>query len=292
MRSRRLTPAEMWPAGESSLRTKYVTLEDGLSIRVIEGGIPSGRPVLLAHGWGGCVYSYREMMPALADAGYRVLAMDLPGLGLSSKPESPQVYTLEAMSRAVLETATKLGVDRFSFIGHSMGGAVGLHLARLENTPVDSVVLINSVGLGRVPLMRPVRVLTPGPVERLLTPAFRRITIHLILRIAFATKGRPTARDIDEYWAPTQFPEMMRACRLLAHHFDFDPLPDETLQALRIPVLAVGTGRDRMVLGCAERARLIPGARVLAFEEGGHLAMQECSDRVNPAVLDFLRSSS
>jgi pimeloyl-ACP methyl ester carboxylesterase len=282
----------MWPAGEPSLRTKYVTLDDGLSIRVIEGGMPAGRPVLLVHGWGGCVYSFREMMPPLADAGYRVLAMDLPGLGLSSKPESPAFYTLDAMSRVVGETATKLGCDRFAFVGHSMGGAIGLSLARQKNSRVESVVLINSVGLGRAPLMRPVRALTPGPIERLLPPVMRSLTINLILRLAFATKGRPTDRDIDEYWAPTQFPEMMRACRLLAHHFDFGPLPDDALKALKVPVLAVGTGRDRMVHGSAERARLIPGARVLAFEECGHLAMQECADRVNPAIVEFLKSAA
>ena len=282
----------MWPAGESSIRTKYITLDDGLSLRVVEAGMPAGRPVILVHGWGGCVYSYLEMIPALADAGYRVLAIDLPGFGLSDKPASPDVYTLDAMSRIVGETATRLGVDRFAFVGHSMGGAIGLSLARQRNTRVEKLVLVNSVGLGRAPLMRPVRALTPGAVERFLPPVFRRFTIHMILLLAYATKGRPTDRDIDEYWAPTQFPEMMRACRLLAHHFAFDPLPDTALQSLTVPVLAVCTGRDRMVLGGAERAALIPGARLLAFEEGGHLAMQECADRVNPAILSFLQSAS
>ena len=282
----------MWPAGESSIRTKYVTLADGLSLRVVEAGMPAGRPVILAHGWGGCVYSYLEMIPALADAGYRVLAIDLPGFGLSDKPASPDVYTLDAMSRIVGETVTRLGVDRFAFVGHSMGGAIGLSLARQRNTRVEKLVLVNSVGLGRAPLMRPVRALTPGAVERFLPPVFRRFTIHMILLLAFATRGRPTQRDIDEYWAPTQFPEMMRACRLLAHHFAFDPLPDATLQAVNVPVLAVCTGRDRIVLGGAERAALIPGARLLAFQEGGHLAMQECADRVNPAILSFLESAS
>ena len=173
-----------------------------------------------------------------------------------------------------------------------MGGAIGLDLARRPNSRVEKLVLINSIGLGRTPLMRPVRAVTPAAVERLLPPLLRRLTIHLILRIAFATKGRPTQRDIDEYWAPTQFPEMMRACRLLAHHFDFEPMADDALRILSVPLLAVGTGRDRMVHGSAERAHLVPGARVLAFEEGGHLAMQECADRVNPAILDFLRSAA
>jgi pimeloyl-ACP methyl ester carboxylesterase len=282
----------MWPAGEPSIRTSYITLAAGHSLRVVEAGLAAGPPVLLVHGWGACAYSFAELMPALADAGYRVLAIDLPGFGLSDKPAARDVYTTAAMASVVAEAASRLGLERYSFIGHSMGGAIGLRLALRAKPGVEKLVLLNSVGLGRAPLMGPVRLLTPGFIEPLLPALFRRITIRLILRLAFGTRGRPTSRDIDEYWAPTQFPEMLRACRLLAHVFDFDPLPASTLAAVKVPVLAVGTGRDRMVLGCAERAELIPGARILRVTEGGHLALQECADKVNPAVLRFLAENT
>lgn len=282
----------MWPAGEPAISTSYITLRSGHSIRVVEAGSPAGAPVLLVHGWGACVYSYAEMMPALAGAGYRVLAIDLPGFGLSDKPATRDAYTTAAMASVVAEAATRLGLERYSFIGHSMGGAIGLRLAFGGEHGIEKLVLLNSVGLGRAPLMGPVRLLTPGFIEPLLPPLFRRITIKLILRLAFGAKGRPTARDIDEYWAPTQFPAMLRACRLLAHAFDFDPLPDSRLAGVKVPVLAVGGGRDRMVLGCAERAELIPGARILTFDEAGHLALQECAERVNPAILRFLQDAA
>lgn len=280
----------MWPASQPSIRTKYVALAGGQSVRVIEAGMPRGAPVLLVHGWGGCVYSFAEMVPALADAGHRVLAFDLPGLGLSDKPESPDAYTTLGMARATAQVATLLGLERFAFVGHSMGGAIGLRLVIDGERRIEKLVLINSIGLGRAPLMGPVRRLSPRFAEPLLAALVRRRTIAWILRLAFGTNGRPNDRDIDEYWAPTQFHGMVRACRLLAHNFDFSPLPDASLRMIRVPVLAVGTGRDRLVHGCAERAELIPNARVLAFEEGGHLALQECADRVNPAVLDFLKA--
>jgi pimeloyl-ACP methyl ester carboxylesterase len=278
----------MWPARDPSLRTRYVTLATGSKIRVVEGGNPNGSPVLLVHGWGACAYSYDAMAPALAQAGYRVLAIELPGFGLSDKPASPEVYTTRAMALALLDAATRLGVERFSLVGHSMGGAIGLRLATQEEPRLEKLVLVNSVGLGRAPLMAPLRHVTPEFLEPFIVAAVRRIVVRLILNLAYGTRGRPTHRDVDEYWAPTQFPEMLRACRLLVHHFDFDQLSEGALRMIRVPVLAIGSTRDRMVLGCSERAELIPGATRVAVNEGGHLALQECAERVNAAILDFL----
>ena len=259
-------------------------------MRVVESGPADGPPVVLVHGWGSCVYSFSDTIPALASGGHHVVALDLPGFGLSDKPAEPDHYTTQGVARAVLETATALGIDRFTFLGHSMGGAVGLRLVLGGERRVENLVLVNAVGLGRAPLMAPVRFLSPRFVEPLLKAFVRRATVKLILKLAYGTSARPTDEDIEQYWAPSQFPEMLRACRLLAHNFDFHALSDDELRAIDIPVLAIGSGRDRMVLGCAERARLIPGVRILTLEEGGHLSQQECADRVNPEILAFLKA--
>lgn len=281
----------MWPAGVASLRSRHVTTASGHSIRVVESGPVDGPPILLVHGWGSCVYSFSDTIPALANAGNRVFAFDLPGFGLSDKPAEADCYTTQAVERAVLESATALGIDRFTFLGHSMGGAVGLRLVLDGERRISSLVLVNSVGLGGAPLMAPVRLFSPRFVEPLLKTFVRRATVKLILKIAYGTSARPTSEDVEQYWAPSQFPEMLRACRLLAHNFDFHALSDAELRAIDVPVLAIGSGRDRMVLGCADRARLIPNARVLTLEDGGHLSQQECADRVNPAIVAFLRKN-
>ncbi len=282
----------MWPAGVSSLRSRHVATASGHSVRIVEAGPADGPPIVLVHGWGSSVYSFSDTIPALTRGGYRALALDLPGFGLSDKPAAPDVYTTQGVARAVLQAATALGVDRFTFLGHSMGGAVGLRLVLGGERRIEKLVLVNSVGLGRAPLMAPVRLLSPRIIEPLLKSFVRRATVKLILRIAYGTSTRPTKEDVEQYWAPSQFPEMLRACRLLAHHFDFHPLSDAELQAIDVPVLAVSSGRDRMVLGGAGRARLIPKVTVLTVEEGGHLSLQECADRVNPAILAFLKATA
>lgn len=282
----------MWPAGEPSLATRYVTLGSGVSVRVVEGGPADGAPVLLVHGWSACAYSFSETISALAGAGFRALALDLPGLGLSDKPASPDAYTTSALSHSVMDAATKLGLERFAFIGHSMGGAIGLRLALEGGRRVRKLVLLNSIGLGGAPLMGPIRLLTPRIVEPLFPAVVRAPLVRLILRVAFGTPRRPTDRDVAEYLAPLRIPGSLRASRLMAHHFDFDPLPDALLAKIDLPVLAVGTARDRLVRGGSKRAGLIPGARVLSMEQGGHLALQESPEKVNPAILEFLQEQA
>lgn len=287
----------MYPAGEPGLSVQYITLEDGLRVRVVESGPAADDAVLLVHGWGGSIYSFAEMIPALAAAGHRAIAMDLPGHGLSDKPRDDRRYSTEALSECVLSVARAMGVRHFALVGHSMGGSVGLEIgSRLASGGASSdgrlqrLVLINPVGLGRVPLIGPVRLLSPRLVDRIVPSLLTRRTIAGILRLAFGTRLRPTDRDIDEYWAPTQFAEFAWACRSCVHSATWGRMAATKLRSLRLPVLVLTGGRDRFVRGAAQRAKLIPAARVVTIREGGHLVMQECTAKAHEAVLPFLRA--
>ena len=92
-----LSPGEMFPSGDAAYRVQFPRLRSGLKVRVVERGDPASPPVLFVHGWGCSVYVFRRNMPALADAGYRAMAVDLKGHGLSDKPISPDEYTIDAM---------------------------------------------------------------------------------------------------------------------------------------------------------------------------------------------------
>ena len=98
----------------------------------------------------------------------------------------------------------------------------------------------------------------------------------------------PVARDVDEYWAPSQFNGFSLALRECIRHVHWGQLPPATLAAVRTPTLVIAGGKDVVVRDVAVGGRLIPGARVVELPEAGHLAVQECADVVNRELLTFL----
>ena len=279
----------MYPAGEAGISVQYVTLDDGLRVRVIESGPPSEDAILLVHGWAASVFSYSEMIPHLAKAGHRTIALDLPGHGLSDKPLDETRYTTRALTDAILATVKAMGVRRFVFVGHSLGGSLGLELANRGEPRLSRLVLVNAVGLGKVRLHGPMKLLTPRIVNRFTPAILTRGAVTFILRMAFGTRERPRASDIDEYWAPTQFDEFAWACRACVHQVSWGQVSATKLRSLRLPVLVMTGGHDVLVYGTAERAKLIPGARIVHMHEGGHVVLQDCAPAANAELLSFLR---
>ena len=279
----------MYPAGVAGLRTSYVTLPDGITVRVVEGGPrETDRAVVLVHGWGACLYSFAELIPALIARDHRVIALDLPGYGLSDKPSDEGRYTTAYMSEAVAVVIRGLGVTRFSMVGHSMGGRVALDEAVRRTPGLEKIVLVSAVGLGIVPIIPLLRPLAPKIVDRFTPRLVSRTLVRAILAVAFATPGRPTLRDVDEYWAPSQFSEYARSCRATLHRADWARVDAEALKSIAIPVLAIFGGHDRLVRGGTDRAALIPSARIVNVAAGGHIVLQECSDQTNEEITRFL----
>jgi pimeloyl-ACP methyl ester carboxylesterase len=280
----------MYPAGDPTVRVRLVELSSGLRVRVLESGPADGPPVFLIHGWACSVYSFRKNVGALAAAGHRVLAADLKGHGLSDKPLGRGEYATEPMVAHVLEILDALGVARAALVGHSMGGALALDVAMRVPARVSRVALLDSVGLGVAPIIQVVRALTPGFVAPLLPPLVRRWTISLVLRLAYGRLGGFSSRDVDEYWAPTQFRETVLAARAMAHEFTWSPQPAERLGSLHMPTLVVFGTKDRLVTArSAERlVRALPEVRLELIDGAGHVVPEEAPDRVNALLLDFL----
>jgi pimeloyl-ACP methyl ester carboxylesterase len=286
-----LRPGEMFPAGDLAYRVSFPQLRSGIKIRAVERGDPAAPPVLLIHGWGCSAYIYRENMPALARAGFRAIAIDLKGHGLSDKPQQPGEYTIDALVQHIGDVLDALELDRPVLVGHSLGGSLIYHFASMHAERARALALLSPVGLSGVPLMRLYRALTPA----FLTPVMRRVKPTLIVKVAlrrvYGKRAHPTRRDVEEYLAPSQFPEYAGAVRALLHTYDWRAARHRRLKPVHLPAIGMWGSMDHLMPkdGMAIYAPLIPGIEFRQIRDAGHIITEETPHEVNEGLLHLLQ---
>ena len=115
---------------------------DGLTLAYHDEG--DGAPVVLLHGFAADTnlnYVRSGVFDLLLDEGYRVIALDSRGHGLSEKPHDPAAYGDDAMRRDVQALLDELGIERCVIVGYSMGAAVTLRVAMTDTRPVAVALL-------------------------------------------------------------------------------------------------------------------------------------------------------
>lgn len=272
---------------------------DGTRAWVEEASPPDGPPVVLVHGFGGSAWSWRETVPALADAGYRVVALDLANFGLSDKSwDRDTSHARQAdLVAGVLDL---LGIESATVVGHSMGADVLAWLAVRHPGRVDRAVLVDAAtgpaaggggggplgGLLWLPNVRQIAKL----VIRAQVDADR---LAGVLRSAYADPSRVTPEALAGYLAPLQTADWDDA--LLANIRDggAGALPAPIGEILRVPTLVVWGREDGWIPladGEALRAAL-PAAEWRIIDDAGHLPMEEQPADFNATLLAWLEST-
>jgi pimeloyl-ACP methyl ester carboxylesterase len=282
----------MFPAGDGAYRVSFPRLRSGLKVRVVERGEVESPAVLLVHGWGCSVYVFRRNMPAIAAGGFRAIAVDLKGHGLSDKPIVAAEYTIDSLVDHLLDIVDALGLERPALAGHSLGASLIYHFAARYPGRARCLGLLSPVGLNGVPLMWLYRGLTP----KLLTPILRqinpRVIVKLALRRVYGHRAHFTERDVEEFLAPSQFPEYALAMRELLHNYDWTAGKNRRLPTVDIPATGVWGSLDHMMPddGMGVYVPLLPRVVLRAIPEAGHIVPEETPDEVNTALLTLLNA--
>lgn len=286
-----LSPGEMFPAGEPAYRVSFPRLRSGIKIRVVERGDPASPPVVLVHGWGCSAYTFHRNMPALVEAGFRTIAVDLKGHGLSDKPLASEEYTIESLAEHLRDILDALELECPALAGHSLGGSLIYHFASRYPERARCLGLLSPVGLKGVPLMGLYRFLTPAVLTPILRQVKPRVVVKLALMRVYGKRGRFTERDVEEYLAPSQFPEFALAMRALLHNYDWKAAVHRQLFPVNLPAVALWGSRDHMMPadGMGIFVRLIPQIVLRAIPEAGHIITEETPDEVNEALIALLR---
>src|SRR5262245_53430304 len=149
--------------------SRFLTLEDGAIVHVREEGPRHAPVIVMVPGLHSPLHVWDAWMAALRDE-YRVIAVDLPGQGLSdSWPRND--YSISAFDSFISEVTGALGVSRFTFAGHSMSGAMAWRYALAHPERIEALILVSAGGFvteGAGPIL-PFRILAlpiVGPLAR------------------------------------------------------------------------------------------------------------------------------
>jgi 4,5:9,10-diseco-3-hydroxy-5,9,17-trioxoandrosta-1(10),2-diene-4-oate hydrolase len=263
---------------------KYAATDGGLSIHYHEAG--TGEPIVFLHGSGPGASGYSNFKgnyPVFAAAGYRAIVPDLPGFGLSSKPDTN--YVLDFFVEAVHGLVSKLGLGRITLLGNSLGGAIALKYTLDHPDFVSRLILMAPGGIEELPaylqmegIRKMIEVFSAGPMD---TESMRRL-----LTLQLYDPSHITVELLAERVevCATQPRTVLSTMRV--------PNMTERLGEIRCPVLGFWGINDRFnpVGGAMKIVERCAQARFMLLNRCGHWVMVEHRDLFNRTCLDFLRN--
>lgn len=123
---------------------------NGIRMAVYEQG--SGFPIVFCHGFPELAYSWRHQLPALAAAGFRAIAPDQRGYGLTDAPEGAENYSMRHLTGDLAGMLDALGIEKAVFCGHDWGGMVVWQMALMHPERVAGVIGVNTPHMPRAPM--------------------------------------------------------------------------------------------------------------------------------------------
>lgn len=244
-------------------------------------------PIIFIHGFVSSVSTFQPIFPLLSDH-FSIIAIDLPGFGNSEKCTS-FVYTYENYGRLVAACMDYFQLEQTSLVGHSMGGQVALNTAKLVPERINKLVLLASSGyLAKAKSWQRYASYLPFSdlvarrvVHKKSVPDYLKNVLH---DTSFITNELAEA-----YGRPLQEKNFYKALIRLLRYREGD-LSKEQLKQINKPALLIWGTQDRVVpvqIG-VQLTEDLPDARLITYEQTGHLLTVEKSKAVSGNILSFL----
>lgn len=284
----------MWPLPDFPFESHYLHVS-GYRLHYIDEGNADNRTLLFLHGVPTWSYTFRHIIPDCVKAGYRVLALDLPGFGLSEKRIPREVYTMDFLVNVVGEFIRQMEIPRAVLFAHDWGGVIGLQLASSFEFPFSGLILCNSL----------------LPVEGKKIPFLFRLwrffaryspVLPAALVVNLASHKRLSRLQKRGYNFPFKSGEDKKAIRWMPQILPFERGQTgfsniekawEDLAGFENPVLTLFSDRDPITRG-GEKIVLqrIPGARNQNHRiiHGGHFVQEDAPQIIASHIINFMRS--
>lgn len=259
---------------------KYFTYQDRKIAYLIEG---KGTPVLFVHAFGTDSSEWTDFKPEIIKAGYQVITLDLPGFGESEFIENASI---EVMADLIHKLVGALNLDKIIYIGHSMGGYIGMAFAEKYGDKLLGLGLFHSHPYADTEAKKEARrgsiefVKTKGTalfVKQLLpgffTSKFVKSNSFLVDKLVLRASKYPSEAIINALQAMMQRPDR-----------------SEVLKNFEKPVLFIVGKEDTAVPQDASMNQLtLPDtSSIVILEEVAHMGMFEAKKKTQQAVIEFL----
>ena len=223
--------------------------------------------VLLLHGWGGSLNSFRAIEKQLIDRNYSVITLDFPGFGGSDTP--PESFTMKDYYIIVSELLREENLTKVDVIGHSFGGRVAIMLASLEPEKVDRLVLVDSAGIKpKFSLVKQCKILRYKMLKKLKN-------IGLIKR-DLSTFGSEDYKALPQSMKPV-FSQIVKS-----------DLSDFAKNIVAPTLLIWGTeDRDTPMYMAKKLNKLISDSAIIKFENCGHFCYLQKPNDFAEIVINF-----
>lgn len=235
-----------------------------------------GCDVVLLHGWGASIESFRPVIDALS-RDYRVICPDLPGFGKSDEPSSP--WSTEDFAEFVKAFLDFLNIKNPVIIGHSHGGRIALCLLGKMNFPAKKAILIDSAGI------KPKR----GPKYYFNTYKYKLgkkiLSCPLYYKFTKNIYEKYTSNAGSEDYRNSS-PMMKRTMSIVVNQ-DFS----DVMKNIKVSTLLIWGDADTAtpLKDGQKMEKLIPDSGLVVFKGAGHFSYLDCFGRFISVVYEFLK---
>ena len=291
----------------------FPVVNDGEQLKMaymdVKSEKPNGRTVVLLHGRNFPSSYWAPVIGVLTEAGYRVVVPDQIGFGKSSKPNGDLHF--DTLARNTIALLDHLAIPQFDIVAHSLGGMLGVRMARAFPEHVDHLLLAAPIGLEDYRLYVP-----PTPTEKIIetedkltAEAYRKQ-----LEVNYSMKLQPDQVTplIDARFnikGAADYPRWLKAFVSSAQMIYREPVAHE-LPLITRPTLFVMGADDHNAPGkpqapealrakmgqnaelAKDAAAKMPKARVEVLPDAGHLVFLDVPPKFNELMLAFLTTTS
>lgn len=269
---------------------KYVSV-DGIKTFALSYG--RGETVLCIHGVPTSSFLYRKVLTSLSKKGYKGVAIDLPGLGLSERPRDFD-YSFSGFADFLYKAIKALKLKKFHLVVHDVGGPIGFALAARHPEKILSLTVLNSwidvVNFKKPAVMRPFE-------KKILGEAELKMITHVTWPVMFGRMGvidpsRIPAEEINAYVDLLKMKDDGKAFLKIMRNFDnstdFRDLCYRAVQNVPYPVQAIW-GKKDPALRIDEYGKEIK--EVAQLQEvsplpGRHFLQEECFLAIADKIVD------